>query len=411
MNRQFLQSFLSAQAQTPRSAVPSETPPSRSEYAQIVALPRELVMLLEEASQGADILDGSATLCQRLKEAIQARSRYLLHEAESKALDLALQAVEEFSEALRAGRLSQATETALVLYRELHWFEQMREQNRQNPLPGLNELLIWGLSSLHGRADPELLLPLLSTAAADVDAMVELYKIAEEHLPTEIRSVFLLGVERVTQGFSSLQQAQTVEPGSLQSIASGADLLAQLQKWKEDTEAVGSGSVPIAGERVQRMVEQLESSGQIKERTFALWRGKDYPALLRFWLDSRAGLLVSTRHRGRLKHEIEQALEQCQELGELTSEHQRALLVRLDALFAELSAHKLDLASLKLNSRRWKADLILAVVAGGIPPFYLAETERTLREQQQEELALALESFRLEEDPEHLIGLLEAELV
>lgn len=411
MKRQFLQSFVSDQAQTPQQASQSDNGSTQSEFAQIVALPRELVTMLDQSAKGENISDLAATFCGEMAEMLRSRSQYLLHEAESKALSRAQQKLEELDTSLRSNNIDEATENALTLFRELHWFEQMREKNRQNPLNGINELLIWGLSSLHGQANPNLLTPLLALAAADVDAMLELYKTAEEHLPAEVQAVFLLGVERVTHGFSTLQQAQAVGRDALQSIADGAGLLAQLKKWRDETEAENSGSVPLAGERVQRMLRQIERSGQIKERTLELWQEKDYPALLQFWLDTRRGLIVTSRHRRRLIHEIEEALEQLQTLAELGPAHQRTLLIRLEELFSGLSAYRLDLSPLNRSSRRWKADLILAALAGGIPTFYLANTEQNLREQQQEELALALEAFRLEDDSDQLIALLESELL
>lgn len=407
MKRQFLHSFVSGQA----SSIVNTENSHPVDVAEIVALPRDLVILLERAVAGENIRHEATEFCQKIHDMIASRSQYLLHEAESRALERAQDRLQELESHLLLSSWESSTESALLLFREIHRFERMRENNRQNPLDGINELLVWGLACLHGKANSALLTPLLSLAAADVDELVELYKHAEQHLPKEVQAVFLLGVEKTTLGFSSLQQCGRAENESLQLLADGAGLLAQLKKWKDDTEAELSGAVPLVGERVQRMLGQLENSGHIKPKTLDIFLEKDLPTLVDFWLTYRPGLVLSSRHRHRLFHEVEETLGQIQALSEAPASVQHSLLNRLEELFSSLSQFRLDLSKLHQKPARWRADLILAVLAGGIPSFYLEATEHDLREQQQEELALALEAFRVEEDPDRLLALLESELL
>lgn len=415
MDRRFLQSVVFG-GHDPSNTQPEDvgSRPEGQEFPVIVPLPHHVVDIFELAWENNLDMETFHLWLADFRAALSEKSTYLLHQAEERALLEANEKCHLMTRALESGEIEEAIEEALLLFRSLNVFEMMRAGNRQCELGAVNELLLAGLSNLEGRAESEIVLGKVDMAAQELDQMVELYKLGEEHLPSEVKAAFLVGIQRSGDGLQKVRAwvelDESQKRATLHSLANGAGLLAQLESWKKQSDLECLGAVPVVGERVQSMLLRMEQGQALPEEDLSAWEQSDYPSLLEFWESTRGSILVATKYRVTLLAQVNQELERLQTLSELPMVQQRISLSNLDRSFEQLAERHLDLSSLDDHPYRWRADLFLSILAGGIPTFYLWKTVERFVEQGDTECAEALKEYLESGDGGALISLLEREL-
>ena len=415
MNKNFLQSVVYGKApQSPTSLSGGAADGARFDAPLIVPLPDDLVVLLQQAHQGQADLPAFEQWLLGLREALHFKAQRLLHAGEEASLAEANAKSLELEAAFKGGEYVTAAEAAFLLFRSINRFEIQREKNRQSKLPQVNEFLLCALSHLEGRAEASLVLEALEGAVSDIDRMVELSKLGESVLPEVVQQAFLRGIDRAANGVEAVRAWDLSDKEHLKKsislIYDGAALLGTLQDWKEENDRASHGSVPLVGERVQRMLLQLSQAGFIKESTLNNWHNESFPQLLEFWRAHRATLLLKSHFRQQLIHDTDLLMEELSDLASLDSETQLRLLSGLDDLFNRMSIHRLELDKMSQDAKRWRADLMLAVLAGGVPNYYLNQTIEEMRTDGNLDTAQALESFMLEGDAAEIVLELERAL-
>lgn len=418
MNKRFLQQVVFGGSNSNSSQPPptvgggSSTAVEESPFPTIVALPSELVQLLDEAAQGERRDEDFQQWTEALAHQLDILGLYTLHDAESKCVDEAKERLSNLSQSFSTGDLHSAVEHALLLFRSITRFEIQRKQNRQSQLDGVNEVLISGISVLQGRADPELLARFLPGLVEDIDRMVELFKQGEGHLPEEVKMAILTGLDRATKGVTSVQN---LEPGdqaqlkkALTQVAEGAGLLEQLQTWKDEYDAEAGGAVPVAGLTVQDLLTELSKKGQLSEKSLRFWSEVEHPKFYQFWLKSRGSLLIRTEVREPTIEKIDRVVETLSDLPSLSPGEQNRALLELDNLFVLVSNNQMPISKLERSPNRWIGDLCLAIAAGGIPLFYLDKTYHDNNDKpESQELAKALDMYLETGDTDLVLTLLD----
>lgn len=413
MNKHFLQIMVRNQAASATQGG-EVAEAEKHPFPSVVALPRELVAHLEDAALGE--LDGDLCLqwLRGLHQKLDRLSRYTLHRAEELCLTEALNSCRQIEHHLSNGDVFQATEEALILFRALTRFEIQRESNRQSKLHGVNEFLVAGLSYLENRTEGPIVQHFLGFAISDIDHMVSLYKQVEEHLPSEVQQAFLTGIERASKGVEIMQawdgQSKSQLKSALSQVTDGSNLLATLQKWKEENDTAAQGSVPVLGHVVQEYLGLLGSEGRLRKALLDEWHEDVFPQLSSFWAEARGSLLVETKVREPVIAEIDQTMELLSQLEDLAPHQQQTALQDLDSHFHLVSNNQMDLGKLEKLPRRWVADLMIAIAAGGIPLFYLERAKKDLEENGGTKMAQALDMYLGTGDTDLILTLLEEQL-
>ena len=415
MNKNFLQSVVygnAPQSLTSLSGEPADG--GRFDAPLIVPLPQDLVVMLEQAHQGQADQSTFETWLLGLREVLRCKSQRLLHAGEEASLAEADAKSLELESTFKRGDYVAAAEAAFLLFRSINRFEIQREKNRQSKLDGVNEFLICALSHLEGRAEAPLVLEALEGAVSDIDRMVELSKLGESVLPEVVKQAFLRGIDRAADGVEALRAWDLSDKEHLKKaialIFDGASLLGTLQDWKDENDRASQGSVPFAGGTVQRMLLQITEKGFVKEGTLNTWHNESYPKLLDFWHANRATLLLKSHFRQQLIHDTDRLMAELADMASLDPGTQQRLLSGLEDLFHRMSIHRLELDKMSQDAKRWRADLILAVIAGGVPSYYLRQTIEEMRTDGNLDTAQALESFMLEGDAAEIVLELEGVL-
>jgi hypothetical protein len=401
MNKRFLQSVTEGRTDSVNSPL-------------FVALPAELIAFLEQAAE--DRLDSESfqTWYLELHELMTEKARYILHSAAEDSFNEALLQWDLLGQHLTQVDVGQAVEASLLLFRSLHRLEMMSEANRQSSLPGVNRLLLCALSYVEGRVDAATVADLVDGAVSDLDRLVELYQGEEDHLPEAVKDACLLGIERSGAAIAAFREWDhsdlRVLKTALEGLTDGARLLGSLQTLKDQSDAEAVGSIPLVGEVVHRMLGQLERAGTLTESALDSWSSRDFGQLTHFWDEAKTGLLLSSRHRRSLIHEIDSQLTLLSDLRALPPAAQRSALGQLDDLFSRLAHYQLDIKRLDGHPERWRGDLILAILAKGIPDFYLRTAVNDLNQRGDIELAEGIKSYLSTGQEDALVGLLEREL-
>lgn len=372
----------------------------------IVPLPLPLVAFLEASarSEGPPPDDFWQWL-SGLDIALQEWRTYPLHQAESLYLEQAFEHLLKLRTQIEGAELAAATESGFRLFRSLDRFQRQRESNRQSRLPAVNDLVIRGLSLLEGQShDPAILAAAQPPAVAEINDLVELYKSLENSLPEEVRDAFLHGIEKATDGLKGVSSSDPHQlRASLVALCQGAELLFTMREWQIMGEVERCGPVPLIGSFLRETVE----TGELPEDAAAQWDENLYPAFEQFWSTLRENLMVKAHARQSLRDGIDAEVEILQDLPDMSPDEIADCLTSLEGQFQALGQERLDLSPLAAQPLRWKSDLLLAVVAGGIPTFTLEQNIEQLSESGETVLADALATYLQTDDREPLLLALE----
>ena len=299
------------------------------------------------------------------------------------------------------------TADCFKLYSRLNHYVQVRSSLAVTRLPALDALFHAVQAHLRGNLPEPSLAFFEQRARASVDDLLKVYKDVAPTLEEEGRQALL-------KGFASLTQAaveiKVREPESLKkasiNLRNGAILIEHLAKWRADYQHSEAPVIPVVGEFVQEMLTQLKAQGKLSPETLSLWSEEKFWDLQEHWAAARHDFFMSRPQKDKFVTRLDSLMLNLRDLHQVDPPVQEQLLVSLESHYAAQLGLGFEVEELRKYPSPWLVDLLLAVLAKGVPRFKITEVIEQLQGTEYNDFAHLLDRFLKEDDRDYLLDAL-----
>lgn len=240
-----------------------------------------------------------------------------------------------------------------------------------------------------------------------VDKLVELFKQVAPNLDEPAKKGLLMGIDSFTQAYKELKDK---EPQSLKNavvnLRNGAVLLEHLAVWKEEIEAETRSPVPVVGDDVTMMLNQLAQQGHIEQNRLLDWVENRFWDLQENWAKARHDMFMPREQKDLIVGRLDQLMLSLKDLDQHAPRVQEQLLHNLIAQYDALSTCGFRVEELKEHPSPWLVDLIVAILAKGVPKYKILETIEDFKDSDYHVYAVLLQKYLDEGDRDYLLDAL-----
>lgn len=379
----------------------------------IFPLPPILVTLLEEKHKLGGKLGpkGVKIWTELMPSLLKAHFSFRMLASHPKLHEIALEIADTLDRLQKTVTVPEKSEEFTAdcfrVYRLMDSYVQTRAQLHASKLPPVDRLIhaiqAHLLGNLHGQA----VHLYVGDAREAVDELVGLYKQASHTLEEPTRQAFLMGIDSFSQAFQELKEPTPDNlKAALANLKNGSALLEHLAKWRDDFEKSEISPVPEVGDRVREMLADLQQNGRINPQALEEWVEQYFWDLQERWAKSRHDLFMPRAQKDLIVERLDSLMLNLRDLDQMAPRIQEQLLRNLEVQYESLSRAGFKVDELRKHPLNWLVDLLLAVLAKGVPRFKILETIEQFRGTDFHDYADWLERYLREDDRDYILDAL-----
>lgn len=381
--------------------------------AQIYPLPPILVTLLEEKHKNGGKLGprGAQIWNDLMPSLLRAHFNFRVMASHPELQELGLEIAATMDRlqktVLDPTKAREFTADCFRVYALMDGYVQTRAALHLSQLPAVDRLIhaiqAHLMRNLHAQALPRF----VTEAQEAIDDLVNLYKQVAPTLEEPARQAFLMGIDSCAQAFLEIK---TPSPENLKAacinLKNGSSLLEHLAQWREDFEKADLSPVPVVGEQVKTMLQELRTQGRLNPQTLHDWVEQHFWDLQEKWAQSRHDLFMPRAQKDRIVERLDSLMVNLRDLDQMEPRIQEQLLSNLEAQYDALSRSGFEIDDLRRHPLNWLVDLFLAVLSKGVPRYKILETIEEFKDTDLNAYAVFLQRYLAEDDRDYILDAL-----